>query len=267
MTSRPSRRLVLSLTGAILTGSVSGCLSAGENTDTPERDRTTQPSTDAPESDTPSSSTPEETEVDSGETEVDSVPEPRDVSFTPSSGATVEATLYRDGPCGVVLVPQVNRDRESWRPQAERLVEEGYVALPIDEGSDPPAAVLGAVEYLRAEHGISRAVALGASTGGEAVLTAAAAEPDRIDGVVALSAAGGVAQANRLTGEKLFGVSRNGESRFVDIATEAAERASDPKQLNVYDGDAHGQQLFESPHQTELWDAIFTLTTTACQNE
>ncbi|WP_136718390.1 alpha/beta hydrolase family protein [Halorientalis salina] len=178
----------------------------------------------------------------------------------------MEATLYGRGSCGVVLVPQINLDRESWHPQAERLASEGLVALPIDEGSDRVPAVLAAVEYLRTEHSISHVVLMGASTGGEAAVVAAATKPDRVDGVITLSAAGGVVRANRLTGAQLFVVSRGDEQEFVDMACELNDRAPEPKHLEIYDGGAHGQRLFESPHRQDLWTNVLTTITNVCQN-
>lgn len=232
---------MLGVAGTALTGVASGCVSSGEET-------------------------PPAPEESSETIENESPPEPSDVSFASSTGATVEATLYGRGSCGIVLVPQINRDRESWRPQAERLATEGLVALPIDEGSDRVPAVLAAVEYLRTEHRISRVVLMGASTGGEAVVGAGAAKPDRVDGVITLSAAGGVVDADRLTGQQLFVVSSGDEKRFVDIAHELNDRTPEPEQLEIYDGGAHGQRLFESPHRQDLWTNVLTLTTNVCQD-
>ena len=263
MSFRLTRRYALSGLGVALTGSVAGCLSGDEGSDYTNRERTNTSSAETPAepSDDNSTADPQEPSDDN------STVEPQDVSFMSPSGPTVEGTLYGRGSCGVVLVPQINRDRGSWYPQAERLAEQGHVALPIDEGDDRVEAVLGAVEYLRAERNVSHVVVMGASTGGEAVVTAAATEPDRIDGVVALSASGGVDRADQLTGQKLFVVSRDDEQRFVDIATGLTDSASEPSQLETYNGGAHGQGLFESSHRKALWDTVLTLTTAVCQDE
>ncbi|MBX0324314.1 alpha/beta hydrolase [Halomicroarcula sp. F13] len=187
-----------------------------------------------------------------------------DVSFDTSGGATVEGTLYGAGDCGVVLVPQINLDRESWRPQAERLASNGWLALAIDEGEQRVAAVRAAVEFLRSERAVSSVVLVGASTGGAAIVGAAAEIPDRVDGVVTLSAAGGAERAGALTGQKLFVVSEGDEQRFVDIATRLHDDASDPKRLLTFDGAAHGQRLFESEHSAAVWSAMFDLLGDAC---
>lgn len=173
--------------------------------------------------------------------------------------------MYGSGSCGVVLVPQINKDRESWAPQAERLAERGWVALAIDEGEQRVAAVRAAVGYLLDERGLDRVVVMGASTGGEAAVVAAAKEGDRVDGVVSLSAAGGAKYAGELTGQKLFVASKNAEDRFVRIAKQLHEGSSKPKRLELYEGGAHGQGLFESPHTEDLWTAVLDLVETACE--
>lgn len=178
----------------------------------------------------------------------------------------MEGSLFGSGTCGVVLVPQINLDRESWVPQAERLASRGLVALPIDEGDQRAAAVQGAVEFLRSERGVEQVVLVGASTGGEAVVVAGAKLADQVDGVVALSAAGGGDYADRLSGQKLFVVSRGDERRFVRIAKRLHEKASDPKRLVTYDGDAHGQRLFESAHRDSLWNELDALTDQTCSS-
>lgn len=240
-----TRRHLLAIAGTGLVGMAAGCATSDEGT--PEEP---PPSTSA-------SSEPIDTE---------STPEPREVSFESSTGATVPATLYGSGSCGVVLIPQINLDRESWRPQAERLAAEGLVALPIDEGSDRLSAVLAAIEYLRTEQSMSDVILMGASTGGTAAIHASAAKPDRVDGTITLSAAGGVARSNRLSGEKLFVVSSGDEQRFIDTTDELYDRTAEPKHLEMYDGGAHGQRLFEGSHRQDLWTNVLTLTTNVCQD-
>lgn len=188
------------------------------------------------------------------------------VTFTSRAGTDVTGTLYGTGNCAIVLVPQINLDRESWRPQAERLADAGHLALAIDEDEENRAAsVLGAVDYLRSERSVTRVVLMGASTGGEAVVVAnATADDGAVDGVIALSAAGGADRAADLQGRKLFVVALGDEDRFVQTARELHENAPDPERLITYDGSAHGQGLFDSTHGEDLWTEISGLVESVC---
>lgn len=161
------------------------------------------------------------------------------------------------------MIPQINLDRGSWHPQAELLAARGMVALPIDEGSQRVAATLAATEYLRTEHGVDQVILLGASSGGEAAIVAGATAPDRVDGVITLSAAGGVDHAASLTGQQLFVVSRADEQRFVDVTDTLGDTVASSRTVS-YDGSAHGQALFAGPHRQDLWTHVHTLTTTVC---
>jgi pimeloyl-ACP methyl ester carboxylesterase len=184
----------------------------------------------------------------------------------PPHGATIEATAYGSGECGVVLVPQINLDRDSWQPQAELIADMGHLALAIDEDPDDrPASVRGAIQYLRQRHGISAIVLVGASTGGEAVIVANATTDATVDGTITLSAAGGADYASKLQGQSLFVVSEDDEDRFVRIARQLYQEAPDPE-LVEYDGSAHGQRLFTSEHGDDLRDLIRTFVAESCES-
>lgn len=187
------------------------------------------------------------------------------VSFVAPHGATIEASLYGNGDCGVILVPQVNLDRESWQPQAELIADMGHLALAIDEDSDNrSASVRGAIQYLREEQAVSTIVLVGASTGGEAVVVANANTDTPVAATVTLSAAGGTEHASTLEGRSLFVVSNGDEDRFVRIAQELHEAAPEPKQLVEYDGSAHGQGLFDSPHGDALRSTVRSFIADVC---
>lgn len=188
------------------------------------------------------------------------------VTVQTANGA-IEATLYGRGDCGVVLVPQIDLDRESWEPQAEAVAGMGHVALAIDENPDARAAsVLGAVRYLREEVGVDRVALVGASTGGEAVVTAnARADPGDVQGTMTLSAAGGADHASDLQGRLLFVVSEGDESRFVGTARALEADAPDRAELVTYSGSAHGQGLFDSSHARELRGRFSEFVSGVCE--
>lgn len=189
-----------------------------------------------------------------------------DESFEAPHGVTIEATRYGDGDCGVVLVPQVNEDRESWRSQGETIEDAGHLALPIDEDPDNrSASVRGAIRYLREEADVSSVVLVGASTGGEAVVVANAETDQSVAGTMTLSASGGADRASELQGRTLFVVATGDEDRFVQTARDLHKGAPDPTELLEYDGSAHGQGLFDSEHGDDLRDRFETFLTDVCE--
>lgn len=253
----PSRRRFVCGTSALTLGLLAGCTG---NTDGSTSTSTSsgQPTTEGTSGD---GTTTADTADDATTTRL---PAPRDVSFEASTGTTLQGTLYGSGSCGVVLVPQVNLDRESWKPQASRLADHGALVLAIDEGEEKAAGVSGAVNYLRSEQDVDDVVLVGASTGGEAVVTAAAQLSEAPAGVVTLSAAGGVTHAADLSGQKLFVVGTRDEDRFVDTARSLHEQAPSPAELLTYDLPTHGQRFFDSPVGDDVLDRIVSLTSAAC---
>ncbi|WP_435317293.1 dienelactone hydrolase family protein [Haloarchaeobius sp. TZWSO28] len=261
MTGDQHRRRFLTTLGAVTVTSLAGCSSGSSTDDQPA-------TTDATGTATPDDTTGQsgtdtpgtgERQKDGGETTT----EPHTVEFESPAGTTVTGTLAGRGDCGVVFVPQVNLDRESWRPQRERFAAAGHRVLTIDEGERKTAAVRGAVQYLQSAHGIQQLVLVGASSGGEAVVEAAAAEL-AVDAVAALSPAGGSDAAGSLDARLLVVVSDGDEDRFVRTARDIHEGAAEPKELVTYDGAAHGQGLFESEHGDRLRQTLDEFVTTAC---
>lgn len=190
---------------------------------------------------------------------------PRDVSFEAPHGATVEATAYGSGDCGVVLVPQINKDRGSWRSQAEVIAGMGHGVLAIDEDPDDrSASVRGAVRYLRDQTDVSTVVLVGASSGGEAVVVANAETNATVDGTITLSAAGGADRTSDLEGRSLFVVSTGDDDRFVSTARKLHQGAPQPTNLVEYEGSAHGQGILDSEHGDDLLDRIRTFVADVC---
>ena len=188
-----------------------------------------------------------------------------DISFEAPHGATIEATRYGDGDCGVVLVPQINKDRGSWQTQAETIADLGHLALAIDEDPDNrPSSVRGAISYFRAEHDVSTVALVGASSGGEAVVKANAETDESVAGTMTLSAAGGADRAPELQGRSVFVVASDDDEEFVQTARDLHENAPEPKALVEYEGSAHGQGLFESDHGDDLRDRFETFVDEVC---
>lgn len=208
------------------------------------------------------------TATESPTTDTPSTDRKERVEFQSTANTQVVGTVYGapGSTCGIVMVPQINLDRESWQPQAEQLAGMGHVALPIDEDPENLAeSAQGAVSYLHGTEGVERVILVGASSGGAAVVKAnARAESGTVHGLVTLSAAGGTGFAGDLTGRKLFVATEN-DDEYPGIARDLHENAPEPKALKIYSGSAHGQGIFDTKHGDDLADRLFTLVEDVCK--
>lgn len=136
------------------------------------------------------------------------------VQITTPDNLTLAGTYYNPGQPGpgILLLHQCNRDRTSWHPAAEALMEAGYHVLTFDfrgygesEGENPPwsgmenaitrwRTVWGddmerAYQFLRQQPGVngSRIGAAGASCGVFMALELARRHPDAVQTVALLS--------------------------------------------------------------------------------
>lgn len=267
-----TRRSVLVSTGLVagLAG-LAGCRGTRPGGEPGETDTPTDTPTDTATASSTGTAGGEATPTES--TPADGTPTVRkeSVQFQSTAGTQVTATVFRgsESSCGIVLVPQINLDRESWNSQAEELRRRGHLALAIDEDPDNLAeSVLGAIEYLRTEEAVDNVLLVGASSGGKAVVLAnARSGTDAVVGVVTLSAAApdNLAEvAGKLRGQKLFVVSENDSDRFVQTAKKLHEKAPEPKALKIYSGSAHGQRIFGTKHGDDLAGRLYAIVEDVC---
>jgi len=195
-------------------------------------------------------------------------------SFLTPDGWTIHADLYGSGDRGVVLVHGGRFEKGSWAKQANMLVSAGFRVLAIDlrgfglskDGPQSvrsdfgsPLDVLAAVRYLH-ENGAKSVSVVGASMGGDAAEGALAeAKPGEIDRVVLL-AHGAYGSPEKLTGRKLFIVSRDdpgpdGQPRLLRIRAQY-QKAPDPKELVILEGSAHAQFIFQTDQGDRLMREI-----------
>jgi alpha-beta hydrolase superfamily lysophospholipase len=185
------------------------------------------------------------------------------VSFPTEDGGLVVADIYGAGPRGVVLAHGGRFNKESWAPQARALAEAGFRVLALDfrgygqsrgPGMEAPMGaplyqdVLGAARYLRGT-GATEVFAVGGSMGGGALVDAAVrVTPSPFARIVLLGSLLGDAP-ERLTGRLLVIVTRddaNADGLRLPHVRAGYDKAPQPKQLIVLEGDAHAQFMFAS---------------------
>jgi len=193
---------------------------------------------------------------------------PGEVSFPTSDGGVIWADLYGAGDHAVVLAHGARFDKASWGKQAEILAKAGFRVLAIDfrgygqsRGGDKSAPgsgekyedILAAVRYLR-QNGAQSVSVMGASMGGGAAANALVhARPGEIDRLILLAPVP-VQAPERLTGPKLFAVSR-GDGLAAKVREQFA-KAPEPKELLILDGSAHAQFLFQTDQGERLMKKI-----------
>lgn len=190
------------------------------------------------------------------------------VSFSTQDGGVVHADLYGTGGRGVVLAHGGRFNKESWEKQARALVAAGFRVLAIDfrgrgQSRGPDGGlrfdVLAAVRYLRS-HGAKSVSIVGGSMGGGAAAEASIeSNPGEIDRLVLLAHAS-IREPERIKGRKLFITARDdpsadGTPRLIKIR-EQYEKAPQPKELVILDGDAHAQFIFATSHGERLMREI-----------
>lgn len=195
------------------------------------------------------------------------------ISTTPESGdgdetpIALDARIFGSGPTGVILAHQRPADQTSWFPFAAQLAATGnYTVLTFNfrgfgESTGEKAFdridtdLMAAYVYMRDTLRITRIFLIGASIGGTASLVVAARVP--VAGVVSISAPAQFESLNavetigQIRGPKLFISSQR------DVPAERSQRelfdaATEPKDQQLYQGDAHGTDLFAGPYGPEL---------------
>ncbi|HZP58093.1 MAG TPA: alpha/beta hydrolase [Dehalococcoidia bacterium] len=194
-------------------------------------------------------------------------------STTPEKGdedkepIVLSGRLFGSGPTGVILAHMRPADQTAWFPYATQLAQTGrYTVLTFDfRGYNDSTGdkqfdrvdtdLTAAYEYMRDALGFRKIFLVGASMGGTASIVVGTRVP--VAGVVSISSPGvfppldAVEAVKDLTVPKLFITSKD------DVPQEKSQEefwaaAPDPKEQEVYDGDAHGTDLFQSPHADEV---------------
>ena len=189
------------------------------------------------------------------------------VQFSTSDHITLAGQLFGQGTTAVVCSHMLNTTQQIWINTGlpQRLAQRGYLVLTYDfrgtgqsQGQYNPSMnaldLSAAVNFVR-QQGATRLVLLGASMGGTASLKVAASMP--VAAVVTLSAPlnYGVAITNQdlqgMGGAKLF-INSQGDAYATDTTFMFGEVRS-PKELHLYDGEAHGTEIFTTDDTDLTW--------------
>jgi pimeloyl-ACP methyl ester carboxylesterase len=184
-------------------------------------------------------------------------------------GLELSASSYGSGPTAVILAHMRGSDQRSWSAIARQLAFGGeYTVLTFDfrghgdsdngDLDDIDKDMKAAIEFMRAD-GFDKVFVVGASMGGTVAL--AVASEENLAGVVAISAPAqfqgidALAHIDQVTKPKLF-VAASGDQRYVHDLEDMFERAADPKERRLFDGDEHGTALFNGAQGEQVLQAI-----------
>ncbi len=203
-------------------------------------------------------------------------------STTPESGedanlsVALNGHVFGHGDTGVILAHMRPADQTAWFPFATKLADTGrFTAMTFDFrgfGESPgdkefdrvDTDLEAAYHYMRDTLGIEKIFLVGASMGGTASLAVGAREP--VAGVVSISAPAQfevldvTEDVETIHAPKLFVASQDdvpAENSLRDLV----DAASPPTDQHVYDGDAHGTALFDSPNAEDLTQRLVDFLT------
>lgn len=205
----------------------------------------------------------------------------RPVSITSPMGKTPRAGgeesvmlgghVFGNGATGVILAHMRPADQTAWFPFAAMLAATGrYTVLTFDFrgfGESPgdkdfdvvDVDLTSAYDYMRQQLHIQKVFLVGASMGGTASLVVGTRVP--VAGVVSVSSPGqfppldAVAAVPQLKAPKLFIVSKDDVPQ-ARSQEEMFAAAPEPKDEQVYDGNAHGTDLLQGAHTGEVESRI-----------
>jgi len=179
----------------------------------------------------------------------------KEISFPTADKGNIVANLYGKGEHAVILAHGAIFDKESWHPLALTLSEQGFMVLSIDfrgygksvAGSKKNALdedVTGAVNFLKSM-GIKKISLIGGSMGGGAVAKAASEARDGDLHRIILLSPVPVDNPEKIKADRLLYIASRDE-RMMPAIREQYNRAPQPKDLELLDGNAHAQHIFKT---------------------
>lgn len=175
----------------------------------------------------------------------------------------LDGRIFGSGPTAVILAHMRPADQTSWFPYARRLAETGeFTVLTFDfrgyndstgdkQFDRIDADVRAAYDYMHETRGFDKVFLVGASMGGTAALVVG--ERVSLAGIITISAPSdfryldAVGPVANIDAPKLFILSKDDVPAFNSHAKLWAA-APEPRDEEIFEGDAHGTALFDGPH-------------------
>jgi alpha/beta superfamily hydrolase len=225
-----------------------------------------------------SSSTPSPEAIETAESLSRDITIDAPFSTTPVAGGdaggmpvALSGRLFGHGSTGVILAHMRPADQTAWFPYATQLAASGgFTVMTFDfrgygdstgdkEFDHVDTDLMAAYDYMRDELGIQKIFLVGASMGGTASIIVGTRR--EVAGVVSISSPSefqtmdALEAVPALDAPKLFVTSEDDvpAKRSLDDLDDAAP---EPKAEQIYDGDAHGTDLLDSPHGDDLEQRI-----------
>lgn len=184
--------------------------------------------------------------------------------------------IFGTGPVGVILAHMRPADQTAWFPFALKLAATGkFTVLTFDfRGFGDSAGekdfdlldadLAAAYEYMTGDLKMQKIFLVGASMGGTASLVVGATL--RVAGVVTISSAAQFQTLDALVAVESISAPKLFISSEDDVPAARSEgqlwlSAAEPKDHEIYSGDAHGTDLFDGIHRVELEQRILNFLT------
>ncbi len=194
---------------------------------------------------------------------------PADPEHGDAAPATVQLVghVFGSGATGVILAHMRPADQTAWYPFAQSAAATGkFTVLTFDfrgfgasggekEFEHLDTDLAAALGYMKTTLKVDRVFLVGASMGGTASMVVGAREP--VAGIVSISSPAQFETLDALSAETRIGVPELFISSEHDVPAhnsleqlvKAAEQSVDQQ---IYDGDAHGTDLFAGPHAADI---------------
>ena len=196
---------------------------------------------------------------------------------TEDSTRNLDGTLYGKNEVAVIFSNMGAQRQETWGAFVQDVAARGYMVLTYNmrywvtdtevDGSlrDKAAEDLrAAVAFVRGQ-GAKSLVLVGASLGGMATAKVAATEkPVAVVIMAAPMSANGLdfrveeSEVTQITAPKLFIYSEDESKEISDGLKQMYDLAPQPKEIHVYSGTAHGTDLFDTEHRSDLIQRLLT---------
>jgi pimeloyl-ACP methyl ester carboxylesterase len=186
------------------------------------------------------------------------------VFFPTDDGGRIQADIYGKGQNGIILAHGGRFNKDSWTNQIGAFTNAGFRVLSLNfrgygdsKGPGDKAVmdaplykdILGAAQYLKKE-GVKKLSIVAGSLGAGAAMDASISAPQEFQSLVLLAGGGGALPPENLQGRKLFIIARDDRGSDdrprLQTLMRYYEKVPEPKRLQILEGSAHAQFLFET---------------------